>query len=69
MKDTFDKREKENYFKVDDLVLAWDARREEKGKHGKFYILWFGPFIIAEVLDNNTFDLKILDDENCMVVL
>lgn len=46
---------------MNDLVLRWDARGDEKGKHGKFDNLWFGHFIIAEVLDNNTFILKILD--------
>jgi len=46
---------------VNDLVLRWDIRREEKSKHGKFDSLWFGPFQITEVLDNNTFVLKGLD--------
>ena len=32
-------------------------------KHGKFDNLWFGPFKISDVLDNNTFFLKNIDDE------
>ena len=44
-------------------MLHWDARREYHGKHGKFENLWFGPFKIAEVLENNTFLLKHLDDD------
>jgi hypothetical protein len=36
-------------------VLRWDARREDKAKHGKFDNLWYGPFIIAKVMNNNTF--------------
>lgn len=36
VKAIFDKRTKNNNFQVDDLVLRWDARREYKGKHGKF---------------------------------
>ena len=36
MKNTFDRRIKEDAFQVDDLVLKWDAPHEEKGKHGKF---------------------------------
>jgi len=43
------------------LVLRWDIRREEKAKHGKFGNLWFGPFQVAEVLENNIVVLKILD--------
>jgi hypothetical protein len=31
MKEIFDKRTKEINFMVGDLVLKWDARREEKG--------------------------------------
>ena len=44
-------------------MLDWDARREDRGKHGKFDNLWFGPFKIAAVLENNTFLLKHLDDD------
>ena len=44
-------------------MLCWDARREDHGKHGKFDNMWFGPFKIAEVLENNTFLLKHLDDD------
>jgi hypothetical protein len=36
MKDIFYKRTKEKNFMIGDLVLKWDARREAKGKHGKF---------------------------------
>ena len=45
-------------------MLWWDTRREDKGKHGKFDNLWFAPFRITEVLDNNTFVLKNLDDQD-----
>ena len=34
MKNTFDKRVKEEQFQIDDLVLKWDAPKEDK--HGKF---------------------------------
>jgi hypothetical protein len=44
MKEIFDKRIKEISFMIGDLVLKWDARREGKGKHGKFDNLWLGPF-------------------------
>ena len=36
MKSIFDRKEKEILFQTGDLVLRWDTRREEKGKHGKF---------------------------------
>jgi hypothetical protein len=43
MKQLFDKRAKEQTFQPDDLVLKWDKKREEPGKHGKFDSLWCGP--------------------------
>ena len=44
-------------------MLRWDVRSEDHGKHGKFDNLCFGPFIIAQVLEKNTFLLKHLDDD------
>ena len=66
VKATFDKKTKKCNFKAGDLVLRWDARREDKFKHGKFDILWFGPFKIAKVLNNNTFLLYNLDDSEIL---
>ena len=63
MKLTFDKKVKKEIFQVNDLVLKWDAKREEKGKHEKFDNLWFGPFRIVEVLENNTFILRGIDSD------
>jgi hypothetical protein len=47
MKEIFDKRSKERRFMKIDLVLKWDARREAKGKNGKFDNLWLGPIQIV----------------------
>jgi hypothetical protein len=47
MKEIFGKKVKTYIFKTRDLVLKWDAARQEKGKHGKFDALCTGPFIIA----------------------
>eukprot|EP00253_Pinus_taeda_P030989 PITA_30989 len=57
MKTLFDRRYRERDFEEGDLVLTWGAKREEKGKHGEFDNLWFGPLAIAEVKGNNTFVL------------
>ena len=45
------------------MVLRWDARKEQKGKHGKFDNIWFGPFVVSKFLENNTFILQTLDGE------
>ena len=63
VKVVFDKRANQQTFQENDLVLRWDIRREDCGKHGKFDNLWFRPFRIAQVLENNTFLLKHLDDD------
>ena len=63
MKFIFDIKAKDILFQPGDLVLRWDVRREEKGKHGKFDPLWYGPFKIVEVRTNNTFILENLDVE------
>ena len=57
MKNIFNRRIKEDVFQVDDLVLKWDAPREEKGKHGKFDYLWAGPYLIAAHRGDNAFIL------------
>jgi len=63
VKKTFDKKtKKKTSFKARYLVPRWDAIREDKSKHGKFDNLWFCPFKIAKVLNNNTFILQNLDD-------
>ena len=57
IKDIFDRKIKDNTFSIGDLVLRWDARKEHKGKHGKFDNLLFGPFLVSKILENNTFVL------------
>ena len=63
IKERFDRNIKENTFFNGDMVLRWDARKEQKGKHGKFDNLWFGPFIVSNILENNNFVLQTLDGE------
>jgi hypothetical protein len=49
---------------VDDLVLKWDARNEDKGKHGKFDHLWTRPFRINTYHGNNAYRLEDLNKES-----
>ena len=56
MKNAFDMRVKEEKFQIDDLVLKWDAPREDK--HGKFDHMWKGPYIIAAFKGDNSFILQ-----------
>ena len=63
MKTIFDRKASEIDFKVSDLVLRWDTKREDKGKHGKFDPIWYGPFRISHVRSNNTYIPENIDDE------
>ena len=58
MKDIFDKKVKRDDFHIHDLVLKWDARIEDKGKHGKFGHLWKWSYHIAAYSGNNAYILK-----------
>ena len=66
----FDKRKsRKGSFEVGDLVLKWDRRHDDKGKHTKFQHLWVGPFQIAEKLGRSTYKLHYLQrwEENLLV--
>jgi hypothetical protein len=63
MKKMFDKRDKYNVFKIRDLVLKLDKRREHRGKHGKFDNLWTYPFKIESLEGENTFGIQNLQSE------
>jgi hypothetical protein len=47
MNTLFDQKAKDTYFLLGDLVLKWEARREDTGKHGKFDPIWSGPYKIS----------------------
>ena len=64
VKSIFYKRANKKKIQVDDLVLRWDVRRQDRGKHDKFDNLWFGPFKVSDVLDNDTFLLENVDDNH-----
>jgi len=61
MKALFDKKDKDREFIPGDLVLKWDARKEDAGKHDKFDHVWFRPFKITVFEGNNSFLLENLD--------
>jgi hypothetical protein len=63
MKSLFDKKAKDREFLPGDLVLKWEARKEDAGKHGKFDHLWFRPFKIAVAEGKNSFSLENLNGE------
>jgi len=63
MKSLFHKKAKDKPLRLGDLVLRWDVRWEDKGKHAKFDPLWFGPFRIGKGRGKNTYLLENLDGE------
>jgi IS5 family transposase len=48
MKKVFEKRTKVDDSQINDSVLKWDARNEDKGKHAKFENLWKGPYKVVK---------------------
>lgn len=58
VKHLFDKRATERKFHPGDLVLCWNARNEDKGKHGKFDPLWLGPFLVHAHCGENSYFIK-----------
>ena len=60
------KRIKEDSFLPGNMLLIWDAQRDQKGQHSKFDNLWLGPFKISKILVNNTFVLKNLEGEELL---
>ena len=66
IKKIYDKKAKADEFQIDDVVLRWDARNEDKGKHGKFDNLWKGPYKIAAYRGPNAFLLKEMNGDECL---
>ena len=64
MKKLFDRRVKTDDFQLGDLVLKWEARIEEKGKHGKFDHIWQGPYKISPLSGRNAYFLSNLDGKH-----
>jgi hypothetical protein len=61
MKVLFDQKAKDRDFLPGDLVLKWEARREDTGKHGKFDRIWSGPYKILSFEGKIVFLLENLD--------
>jgi hypothetical protein len=49
-------------FQLGDIVLKWDAPKQDKGKHSKFEALWIDHFKISDVFSNYTYKLQDLKD-------
>eukprot|EP00253_Pinus_taeda_P009580 PITA_09580 len=64
IKRIYDQKAKANRFEIGDIVLKWDARNEEKGKHGKFENLWKGIYKIVAYQGQNAFLLPELNDKD-----
>ena len=65
IKKIYDRKAKADKFQLDEVVLKWDARNEDKGKHGKFENMWKGPFKIAAYRGQNAFLLKEMNGDDC----
>jgi len=41
----------------------WNARIQDKGKHGKFEPLWIGPYQIGNIHEDDSYFLQALNGE------
>ena len=64
IKKIYDRKAKVDKFQIEDIVLKWGARNEDKCKHGKFENLWKGPFKITTYRGQNAFLLKEMNGED-----
>ena len=62
----YDRKTKQDDFKIDDVVLHWDVRNEDKGKHKKFDNLWKVPFKVAASRGQNAYLLEEMDGKSCL---
>ena len=58
MKHLYDKRAVERKFEIDDMVLMWNDRMKDKGKHGKFDPIYLGPYNICDTNGKDSYFLK-----------
>ena len=49
MKHLFDRKVVERKFEVDEMVLMWNVRIEDKRKHGEFEPIWLEPYTLLEL--------------------
>ena len=66
IKQIYDRTTKQDDLNIDDVVLRWDARNEEKGKHGKFENLWKGPYHISACRGQNAYFLQEINGQECL---
>ena len=61
-KHLYDRRTIIKKFQPEDLVLVWNARLQEKGKHGKFDPIWLGPYLVDSLWGNDSYFIKDLSN-------
>jgi hypothetical protein len=61
MKELFNLKAKDRDFILRDLVLKWDARKEDLANHGKFDHIGYEPFQVIGPKGKNSFLLENLD--------
>ena len=58
MKHLYEKRDIERKFEIGDMILMWNAKLEDKGKHGKFDQIWLGTYCICDTNGEDSYFLK-----------
>ena len=61
IKAQYDKSIQPRVFNEGDLVLTYDQRHDKLGKE-KFESMWYGPFIVSNVLEKGDYELVYYDE-------
>ena len=58
LKYLYDNKAFDRKFEPDDMVLMWNAKLEDKEKHGKFDPIWLGSYLIDSKWGDDSYLLK-----------
>lgn len=59
----FNKRTLLRKFQIGDMVLQWNAKGQDKGKHKKFESLWIGPSVVCDLNGKDSYFLQKMNGE------
>ena len=63
IKGTLDQSNRNEDFKVGDVILLWDKNKEKPRNHGKLEKIWMGPYKVSQIARKGFVSLEKLDGE------
>ena len=63
MKYLYEKKVVDRKFEPIDMILMWNAKLEDRGKHEKFDPIWLGPYLIDSKWGEDSYILRTLSGD------